>query len=129
MNAALSLLSVGVRELRKSISTWILHCHILARYPAYPNRWLCGDFSAVDIGDSVSIGYFSEIAVCQSTPFSKIAGRFVTAANVCLLPGINIRESFIIGAGSVVTKDVGKNEVWAGSPAVKIRTLEFKREG
>lgn len=38
-------------------------------------------------------------------------------ANCTLLPGITIGENAMIGAGSVVTKDVPANETWIGNPA------------
>lgn len=39
-----------------------------------------------------------------------------------ILPGRTIGMHAIVGAGSVVTKDVPAGEVWAGNPARKIRT-------
>jgi len=38
-------------------------------------------------------------------------------ANSTLLPGISVGHNAMIGAGSVVTKDVPDNEVWLGNPA------------
>lgn len=38
-------------------------------------------------------------------------------ANSTILPGITIGEKALIGAGSVVTKDVPAGEVWLGNPA------------
>ena len=38
-------------------------------------------------------------------------------ANATILCGITIGENAMIGAGSVVTKDVPAGEVWAGNPA------------
>lgn len=38
-------------------------------------------------------------------------------ANATILPGVEIGEYAMIGAGSVVTKSVPKNEVWIGNPA------------
>ena len=38
-------------------------------------------------------------------------------ANSTILPGITIGENALIGAGSVVTKDVPAGEVWLGNPA------------
>lgn len=43
-------------------------------------------------------------------------------ANSTILPGITIHENAIIGAGSVVTKDVPANETWVGNPAKPIKT-------
>lgn len=41
-------------------------------------------------------------------------------ANATLLPGIVIGEYAVIGAGSVVTRDVPPHETWVGNPAGKI---------
>lgn len=45
-------------------------------------------------------------------------------ANATILGGLTIGESALIGAGSVVTKDVPANELWVGNPARKIRNIE-----
>lgn len=42
-------------------------------------------------------------------------------ANSTILCGITIGENAMIGAGSVVTKDVPADEVWVGNPAHKIK--------
>lgn len=42
-------------------------------------------------------------------------------ANVIILPGITIGNGAIIGAGSVVTKDVKENTIVAGNPARVIK--------
>ncbi|MGN0707580.1 MAG: CatB-related O-acetyltransferase [Faecalibacterium sp.] len=42
-------------------------------------------------------------------------------ARVIVLAGVTIGDGAVIGAGSVVTKDVGSYEIWAGNPARKIR--------
>ena len=61
------------------------------------------------------------------------SGRFVTThiesnvaigSNATILGGITIGYNSIIGAGSVVTKNVGPGQVWAGNPAKKIRMAE-----
>lgn len=44
-------------------------------------------------------------------------------ANSTLLPGIVIGENALVGAGSVVTKDVPANAVVAGNPAKVINTM------
>ena len=40
---------------------------------------------------------------------------------VVICPGVTIGDRSVIGAGSVVTKDVPAFEVWGGIPAVKLR--------
>jgi len=47
---------------------------------------------------------------------------FVGAYSI-ILKGVTIGENSIIGAGSVVTKSIPKNELWAGNPAKFIRSL------
>ena len=44
-------------------------------------------------------------------------------ANSTILCGIVVEENSIIGAGSVVTKNVTKNSIVVGNPAVKIRRV------
>lgn len=48
----------------------------------------------------------------------------VIGSNATILPGITIGESAIIGAGSVVTRDVPSHEIWVGNPARKLRRVE-----
>jgi UDP-2-acetamido-3-amino-2,3-dideoxy-glucuronate N-acetyltransferase len=38
-------------------------------------------------------------------------------ANATILPGLSIGRGAMVGAGSLVTKDVPANELWIGSPA------------
>jgi acetyltransferase-like isoleucine patch superfamily enzyme len=44
-------------------------------------------------------------------------------ANVTILPGVTIGSGSIIAAGSVITKDVEPNSLYAGNPAVLKRKL------
>lgn len=43
--------------------------------------------------------------------------------NVVITPGVNIGSNVVIGAGSVVTKDIPDNSVAVGNPARVIRTI------
>lgn len=45
-------------------------------------------------------------------------------ANTTILPNVHIRENTIVGACSVVTKDLEANSVYAGIPARRICSLE-----
>ena len=70
----------------------------------------------------------------QMTPQDRLENRYpkgkvVIKKNAFLGMGtmvikpVTIGENAIIGAGSVVTHDIPNNEIWAGNPAKKIRTL------
>eukprot|EP00923_Selenidium_pygospionis_P043412 GHVN01074937.1.p1 GENE.GHVN01074937.1~~GHVN01074937.1.p1 ORF type:complete len:229 (-),score=26.11 GHVN01074937.1:86-772(-) len=49
-------------------------------------------------------------------------------ANVCVCPGVTIGENSVIGAGSVVTRDIGPNSVAVGSPCKVIRRIDSDGE-
>ncbi len=60
---------------------------------------------------------------CEQTFVKKGAS---IGSSVTILCGLTIGENAIVGAGSVVTKDVPANSVVAGNPARVIRKLEDK---
>lgn len=47
-------------------------------------------------------------------------------ANATIIAGNEIGEYALIGAGTVITKKVGKNEVWAGNPGKKVGYISDK---
>ena len=49
--------------------------------------------------------------------------RASIGSNSTILCGITIGQNTIIGAGSVVTKDVPSNQIWAGNPARFLRKI------
>lgn len=51
----------------------------------------------------------------------KIADNVFIGAHTTILKGVSIGENCIVGACSVVTKNIPSNEMWAGNPAVFIR--------
>jgi maltose O-acetyltransferase len=52
----------------------------------------------------------------------KIGSRTYIGADATVLPGVTIGEDVVVGAGSVVTKDVLDGVVVAGSPARQVGT-------
>ena len=50
---------------------------------------------------------------------TKVCKGASIGAGSTILPGLTIGERAMIGAGSVVTKDVPSDEVWFGNPARK----------
>ena len=45
-------------------------------------------------------------------------------AGVIILDDVTIEDGVVIGAGSVVTKDIPTYEIWAGNPACKMGVRE-----
>lgn len=58
----------------------------------------------------------------KSKPIRIKEGAFI-GANSMILKGVTIGRRSVIGAGSVVAKDVPDGEIWAGNPAVCIRKV------
>ena len=59
-----------------------------------------------------------------SFPKTVVARGASIGANATILAGVHIGESAMIGAGSVVVKDVPKHAVVAGNPAKILRFLD-----
>ncbi len=55
--------------------------------------------------------------------YIRIEDNVWVGAGAIILPGVTIRKNSIVGAGSVVTKDVAESVVVAGNPAKVIRFL------
>lgn len=90
----------------------------------------------LEIGENVSIGHGTSILTTEhsyqdhSIPIknqpivfkaTKISNNVWIGAKATILAGITIGEGAIIGAGSVVTKNVEKNAIVAGVPAKLIK--------
>jgi acetyltransferase-like isoleucine patch superfamily enzyme len=93
------------------------------------------DQGGITIGDDCLIGHNAVIATLQHDiaptrrsdliPSPVIIGRNVwLGANVTVLPGVTIGDDAVIGAGSIVTKDVPARTIVVGSPARVVRTIE-----
>jgi maltose O-acetyltransferase len=54
----------------------------------------------------------------------KIGNNVFIGMNSIILPGVTIGDNCVIGAGSVVTKNIPDNTVWGGNPAKQICTLD-----
>lgn len=53
---------------------------------------------------------------------TRIGARCFIGANSIVLPGVSIGDGVVVGAGSVVTKDVPPNVIVAGNPARILRS-------
>lgn len=52
----------------------------------------------------------------KSAPVRICKGAFIGARSI-IMKGVTIGEHSVVGAGSVVTKSIPKDEVWGGNPA------------
>jgi UDP-3-O-[3-hydroxymyristoyl] glucosamine N-acyltransferase len=90
-----------------------------------------GQFSK--IGNFVWIFPFTVLTNDPHPPSEKVAGVMiedfaVVGAHVVLLPGVRVASNSLIGAGSVVYRDVPEGFVMAGNPARKILTVDQLRD-
>ena len=90
-------------------------------------------WDAIELEDNVMIG--SNVTFTNDRfPRAKNKNWKMLPTRVCkgatvgagstILPGLTIGENAMIGAGSVVTKDVPDGEVWVGNPARFIKKIE-----
>jgi acetyltransferase-like isoleucine patch superfamily enzyme len=54
---------------------------------------------------------------------TRIGNHVSIGSNATILP-VSICDGVVIGAGSVVTKDITEKGIYAGNPAKKIRTID-----
>jgi acetyltransferase-like isoleucine patch superfamily enzyme len=62
----------------------------------------------ITLNDKLTGGDLSFPRICRG---ARVGGGSV------ILPGVTIGEHAVVGAGSVVTRDVGAGETWFGNPA------------
>lgn len=58
----------------------------------------------------------------KSSPIVLEKGCFI-GSNTIILKGVTIGKFSVVGAGSVVTKNIPSNEIWGGNPAKFIKKL------
>lgn len=58
-----------------------------------------------------------------------IGNRVFIGVNSIILPGVTIGDNVVIGAGSVVTRDIPSNVVAAGVPARIIKSIDEYKDG
>lgn len=106
-------------------------------------KLIIGKFCSISTGVEIFLGGNHRIDWVSTYPFNAVGGEFegfsaisghpaskgdVEIGNdvwigrdVTILSGVKIGNGAILGASSVITKNVGNYEVWAGNPAKFIR--------
>lgn len=79
------------------------------------------DFHALDYSERVKGNYPG--APIKTAPIVIEDGVFIGAGTL-ILKGVHIGKHSVIGAGSVVTKNVPDFEIWAGNPAHFVKKIE-----
>ena len=75
-----------------------------------------------DFGTYVFRGYYKDFV--NSSGKVKIGSNIVFGRDVTILKGVTIGDNCIIGAGSVISKDIPANSVAVGYPAKVVCSLE-----
>lgn len=95
-----------------------------------------GHHFGVVIGPDVRIGngvyLFNDVTLGNKNVgledvMPSLGDNIIVGAGSRLLGGINVASNAIIGANSIVLKDVGEGEVWAGSPAKFVKHNEMSK--
>lgn len=81
------------------------------------------DFMAAG-GLTLNSGTHDPITLEPKTIEINIGNRVWCAMNVTIIAGVSIGDDVVIGAGSVVVKDIPSRCVVAGVPAKKIRDID-----
>lgn len=95
------------------------------------------DQGGIEIGDGSLIGHNTTIATLNHDfnpdkranlhPSPVKIGKKVWIGSDCtILPGVEIGDGAVIGAGSIVTKDIPANSIAVGNPARVIKQIETK---
>jgi acetyltransferase-like isoleucine patch superfamily enzyme len=94
-------------------------------------------FAQITLGDNVFFGHdckvltgghnYTKIGNDRKTtgkhkPINIKDGVWVASGSI-ILGGVTIGKNSVIGAGSIVTKDIPDNELWAGNPAKFIKNI------
>lgn len=118
-----------LRELKRRGLTIGNDCHILERVILDPSH--CGHIS---IGNRVTIAPEAYVLAHDASTQRKFGYTYIANVTIeddvfigvraLIMPGVRIGKGSIVGAGSVVTKDVLPGTIVAGNPAKVVGSIE-----
>jgi acetyltransferase EpsM len=80
------------------------------------------------IGHNTTIGDHGHIAACANLGAYLKVGRGVhIGLNATVRENLTLGDGSALGMGAVLLEDMGRNEIWAGNPARKLRTAKLER--
>lgn len=85
-----------------------------------PQNIFIGKYSLVARGAMILSHDYTRGAYLKT----RIGDNCLIGANAIILPGVTIGNNVVVGAGSVVTKDIKSNSMAAGNPAKIIRSIK-----
>ena len=78
-----------------------------------------------------TVGHNTEIGPCNHIASQAVVGAYIETGigvhiglNCCVREHLVIGNYATVGMGSVLTKNVGECEIWAGNPAKLLRMAE-----
>lgn len=85
------------------------------------------------LGSNVMINDNDHLVSPEEGPYSVVADSITIgdktwiAQNVCILKGVHIGKACVVGAGSIVTRDIPDYHMAAGNPARIIKKWDFEK--
>lgn len=93
----------------------------------YPQDIIIEEGVRITVGCVLLTHFMESAAGTYSRGKIIIKKNAYIGCNTVICKPVTIGENAIVGAGSIVTKDIPANEVWAGNPArfIKVRSTKL----
>jgi maltose O-acetyltransferase len=114
-----------------------IYGNIYGKSIEFGNKNILLDYAPIFFGDIITLGFDIKL-ITSSHPlenFHKVKAAPIVIGNnvwltmnIIVLPGVEIGDNTVVGAGSVVTKSLPPNVLAAGNPAKVVKSIsrEFK---
>lgn len=89
-----------------------------------PEKITIGNHTLLTAGTVVLTHYYDPCTRTFGSGEVVIGNHVFIGINTIICKAVSIGDGAVIGAGSVVTRDIPAGEVWAGNPARFIKKLQ-----